>query len=67
MPMAMLSRARAGVRGKTLIINLPGASKAVMETMDALMPSVLHTIPILHGGGHEHKQDHKEHKHEHKH
>lgn len=79
MPMSMLSRARAGVRGKTLFINLPGSSKAVEESMDALMPSVFHTIPILHGAGHEagsseHKSDQKHekhdkhaHKHEHKH
>ncbi|MBX9569190.1 MAG: bifunctional molybdenum cofactor biosynthesis protein MoaC/MoaB [Candidatus Obscuribacterales bacterium] len=76
MPMSMLSRARAGVRGNTLIINLPGSSKAVKETLDALLPSVLHTIPILHGAGHEaghaehkpdHKADPKHEKHEHKH
>jgi molybdopterin biosynthesis enzyme MoaB len=74
--MSMLSRARAGVRGNTLIINLPGSSKAVKETLDALLPSVLHTIPILHGAGHEaghaehkpdHKADPKHEKHEHKH
>ena len=53
MPMAMLSRARAGVRGKTLIISMPGSSKAVKENMDALFPSVLHTVAILHGAGHD--------------
>jgi cyclic pyranopterin monophosphate synthase len=52
MPMSMLSRARAGVRGKTLIINLPGSSRAVLESLDALIPSVFHTIVILTGAGH---------------
>lgn len=60
MPMAMLSRARAGVRGKTLIINLPGSSKAVSENMDALFPSVFHTIAILHGSGHDSDQSEKD-------
>jgi molybdenum cofactor biosynthesis protein MoaC len=52
MPMSMLSRARAGVRGKTLIINLPGSSRAVNECLDALIPSVFHTVVILTGASH---------------
>ena len=52
MPMAMLSRAKAGVRGKTLIINLPGSSRAVNESLNALLPSVFHTVVILTGAGH---------------
>ena len=52
MPMSMLSRARSGVRGKTLIINLPGSSRAVQESLNALLPSVFHTIIILTGAGH---------------
>ncbi len=52
MPMAMLSRGRAGVRGKTLIINLPGSSRAVEECLDALIPSVFHSMAILTGAGH---------------
>lgn len=50
--MSMLSRARSGVRGKTLIVNLPGSRRAVSESMDALFPSVLHAFHVLHGGGH---------------
>jgi molybdenum cofactor biosynthesis protein MoaC len=53
MPMAMLSRAMAGVRGKSLIITLPGASRAVQESLDALLPAVFHTISILAGSGHD--------------
>jgi molybdopterin biosynthesis enzyme MoaB len=37
----MLSRARAGIRGKTIIINLPGSKKGVAESLDALFPGVL--------------------------
>lgn len=56
MPMAMLSRSMAGVRGKSLIITLPGASRAVQESLDALLPAVFHTIGILAGANHEHTQ-----------
>jgi len=51
-PYAMLSREVAGVRGGTLIINLPGSSRGVAESMDALFPWVLHAFWILRGGGH---------------
>lgn len=54
-PYAMLSREIAGVRGKTIIINLPGSSRGVAESMDALFPWVLHAFHILRGGGHEKK------------
>jgi len=51
-PYAMLSRARAGLRGKTLIINLPGSPGGVQDGLDALMPAVLHAFPMLEGAGH---------------
>lgn len=54
-PYAMLSRGIAGVRGTTLIITLPGSSKGVDESMDALFPAVLHLYPMMAGGGHEPK------------
>lgn len=54
-PYAMLSRETAGVRGKTIIINLPGSSRGASESMDALFPWVLHAFHILRGGGHERK------------
>jgi molybdenum cofactor biosynthesis protein MoaC len=54
-PYAMLSRETAGVRGKTIIINLPGSSRGVAESMDALFPWVLHAFHVLRGGGHEKK------------
>lgn len=51
-PHAMLSRGVSGIRGKTVIINLPGSSRGVAETMDALFPWVLHSFRILRGGDH---------------
>jgi gephyrin len=46
---AMLSRARAGIRGKTLIINLPGSPKAVKESLDILLPVLPHALSLLAG------------------
>lgn len=51
-PRAMLGRGKAGVRGKTLIINLPGSRKGTEESLDALFPSVLHALKMIQGGGH---------------
>lgn len=51
-PYAMLSRGRAGIRGHTIIINLPGSAKAVAESLDALFPGLLHAFTMLAGGGH---------------
>jgi molybdopterin biosynthesis enzyme MoaB len=51
-PYSMLSRGIAGLRGKTLIINLPGSKGGVRESLDALFPSILHAFKILRGGGH---------------
>lgn len=48
-PKAMLSRAVAGIRGKTLIVNLPGSPKAVAECLQAIMPALPHGIEILKG------------------
>ncbi|MBY0402890.1 MAG: hypothetical protein K2X66_03270, partial [Cyanobacteria bacterium] len=52
MPYAMLSRGRAGVRGKTLIVNLPGSYNGVKESLDALFPSVFHAFKMLKGASH---------------
>ena len=49
-PYAMLSRGLAAQRGKTLIINLPGSSGGVQETLAAIFPAVLHGYPMLGGG-----------------
>ncbi|MDX1614298.1 MAG: MogA/MoaB family molybdenum cofactor biosynthesis protein [Candidatus Promineifilaceae bacterium] len=46
---AMLSRAVAGLRGQTLIINLPGSPKAVRESLDILMPVLPHALELTAG------------------
>lgn len=46
-PRAMLSRAVAGVRSKTLIINLPGSPKAVRECFDVISPALRHAVQVL--------------------
>ena len=51
---AMLSRGIAGVRGHTLIINLPGSPKAVNECLEYLMPVLPHAVNLLTEGPREH-------------
>ncbi|MDR1733529.1 MAG: MogA/MoaB family molybdenum cofactor biosynthesis protein [Oscillospiraceae bacterium] len=46
---AMLSRAVAGIRGKCLIINLPGSPKAVKENLEAVLPALGHGLDMLRG------------------
>ena len=48
-PMAMLSRAAAGIRGKSIIINLPGSPKAVKECLEVVLPALGHGVEILKG------------------
>ncbi len=44
---AMLSRAVAGIRGQTLIINLPGSPKAIRENLQVLLPVLPHALDLL--------------------
>lgn len=46
---AMLSRAVAGIRKRTLIVNLPGSPKAVTECLDFILPELEHGLKILRG------------------
>lgn len=46
-PYSMLSRSLAGVKGKTLIVALPGSTKGASESMDALFPYLLHIFKIM--------------------
>lgn len=48
-PFAMLSRSAAGIRGTTLIINMPGNPNAVVECMGALLPSLKHALKQIRG------------------
>lgn len=46
---AMLSRAQAGIRGETIIINLPGSPKGVKECFEIILPALGHGVEILQG------------------
>ncbi|HTY81794.1 MAG TPA: molybdopterin adenylyltransferase [Dehalococcoidales bacterium] len=54
-PTAMLSRAVAGLRGETLIINLPGSPKAVKECLEVALPAIPHAVEIIKGTFTEHQ------------
>ncbi len=49
-PNAVLSRGRAGIRGDSLIINLPGSEKAARENIQVLLPSLAHALDKIQGG-----------------
>ncbi len=51
-PLSMLSRGVCGVRGHTVVVNLPGSTKAVSESLNALFPGILHVYKMLEGYGH---------------
>jgi len=53
-PLAILSRAVAGIRGKCLIINLPGSPKAVRECLEVVLPALPHAVEIIKGEVTEH-------------
>ena len=46
-PHAMLSRACAGIRRRTLIVNLPGSPKAAVENLDVILPVLPHAVQLL--------------------
>lgn len=48
-PHGMLSRAVSGLRGRTLIINLPGSPKAVRETLSVILPALPHAVELVRG------------------
>ena len=51
-PLSMLSRGIGGVRGSTVIVNLPGSVRGVSESLDSLFPGILHIFQMLEGHGH---------------
>ena len=52
-PTAILSRAIAATRGKTLIMNLPGSPKGAVESLEAVAHLLPHAIRVLHGAKHD--------------
>jgi len=51
-PFSMLSRGLAGIRGKSVIVNLPGSTSAVTDAMDSLFPGILHIFKMMENEGH---------------
>lgn len=51
-PMGMLSRAVAGVRGRTLVLNLPGSPKGAVENLEVVVGVLTHAVDQLRGGDH---------------
>lgn len=49
-PRAVLSRGMTGIRGKSLIINLPGSEKAARENIEVLLPGLTHALYKINGG-----------------
>jgi molybdopterin adenylyltransferase len=52
-PRAILSRAVAGIRAATIIINLPGSPRGAVESLDAIAEFLPHAVSILHGARHD--------------
>ena len=48
-PTAILSRQTAGIRGRSLIINLPGQPRAIRECLDAVFPAIPYCVDLLEG------------------
>jgi molybdopterin adenylyltransferase len=48
-PTAILSRQTAGIRGKCLIVNLPGKPKSIKECLDAVFPAIPYCIDLING------------------
>lgn len=53
-PAWMLSRATAGVRGSTLIVNLPGSPRAIAQIGEPLLAALTHALALIAGGGNVH-------------
>ena len=52
-PRSMLSRGQAGMRGSTLMVNLPGSKRRTSQSLDALFPGIVHAFSMMAGRGHD--------------
>ncbi|HKV03756.1 MAG TPA: MogA/MoaB family molybdenum cofactor biosynthesis protein [Candidatus Acidoferrales bacterium] len=52
-PRALLSRGAAGIRGKTILINLPGSPRGAVESLDVIAELLPHAVAIIHGARHD--------------
>ena len=67
-PRGCLSRSAAGIRGKTLIVNLPGSEKAAKENLLAVIEAIAHGMDMLFSDGStDHEHHHHDHHHDHHH
>jgi molybdopterin adenylyltransferase len=51
-PRAILSRAAAGIRGQSIIVNLPGSPRGAVESLDAIADLLPHAVAVVHGAHH---------------
>jgi molybdopterin adenylyltransferase len=61
-PTAMLSRQTAGVRGRTLIVNVPGSPRGAVDCLEAVLPAIAHCVALI-GGPHLEMAGHTGHPH----
>ena len=66
-PRGCLSRSAAGIRGKTLIVNLPGSEKAAKENLLAVIEAIAHGMDMLFSDGSTDHEHHHDHHHDHHH
>jgi molybdenum cofactor synthesis domain-containing protein len=51
-PSSMLSRGVAGVREKTVVVNLPGSARGVSQSLNSILPGLIHAFDMLEGKKH---------------
>jgi len=57
-PLSMLSRGVAGIRGNTIIVNMPGSAAAVSQSLNAIFPGIMHIFKVVSSHEHQHQHNH---------